>query len=75
MPVKQIPDSRFLYGTYLAEMKNPVFLSYLKEEEKKLESLRSVLKQQAEHSKRAEDSLAEVEEKLSVNREVQNEMQ
>ena len=75
MPVKQIPESRFLYGTYLAETKNPVFLGYLKEEEKKLESLRSVLKQQAEHSERAEESLAEVEEKLSVNREVQNEMQ
>ena len=75
MVVREIPEKRFLYGTCLVETKNPVFLNYLKDEERKLESLRDILSQQAERSGRAKESLAEVEEKLSINREVQNEMQ
>lgn len=75
MPVREIPPKRFAYGTCLIEKKNPVFLNYLKEEERKLESLQAVLREQAEHSERAAESLAETEEKLFLNREVQNEMQ
>lgn len=64
----------FRYGEYLRETKNPVFMDFLKDEETRLERLQSGLKKQAEHSMRAGESLKEVEERLSMNREVQNEM-
>lgn len=64
----------FRYGTYLRKTKNLVFAEFLKEEERKLLALRKNLEKQAEHSERAGESLKDVEEKLSMNREVQNEM-
>lgn len=67
-------EKNFRYGKVLRETKNPVFLDYLKDEESKLESLKENLMKQAEHSERAKESLKDVEEKLSMNREVQNEM-
>ncbi len=70
-----VDKNAFLYGTHLLETKNPVFAAYLKEEEKKLEDLCAILAKQAEHSERAQESLKEVEAKLAINREVQNEMQ
>lgn len=70
----KVQEKHFRYGEYLRETKNPVFADYLKAEESKLESLRTSLLKQAEHSKRAGESLREVEERLSMNREVQNEM-
>lgn len=68
------PEKYYRYGKYLIETKNPVFLEYLKDEEMKLMSLKANLLKQAEHSERAGESLKEVEEKLSMNREVQDEM-
>lgn len=67
-------EKHFRYGDYLRETKNPVFEDFLKDEEMKLLSLSENLSRQAEHSERAKESLREVEEKLSMNREVQNEM-
>lgn len=67
-------EKDYRYGTYLRNMKNPVFLDYLKDEETKLLSLKANLEKQAVQSERAKESLREVEEKLSLNREVQNEM-
>lgn len=64
----------FRYGTYLRKTKNPVFAEFLKEEERKLLALKENLEKQAEHSERAGESLKDVEEKLSMNREVQHEM-
>ena len=69
-----VNEKDFRYSRFLREKKNPVFLDYLKDEESKLESLRENLAKQAETSDRAKESLREVEEKLSMNREVQNEM-
>lgn len=65
----------FRYGAYLIETKNPVFLEYLKDEERKLSALKERLRMQAGGSVRAVESLREVEEKLRENLEVQNEMQ
>ena len=67
-------EKDFRYSIYLRKKKNPVFLDYLKDEEQKLLSLKENLLKQVEHSERAKDSLREVEEKLSMNREVQDEM-
>lgn len=67
-------EKMFRYSTYLRKTKNPVFIEYLKDEEAKLLSLKENLMKQAEHSERARESLREVEEKLSMNREVQDEM-
>ncbi|MBQ7795225.1 MAG: SAM-dependent methyltransferase [Lachnospiraceae bacterium] len=67
-------EKRFRYSEYLRKTKNPVFIDYLKDEENKLLSLKENLMKQAEHSERAKESLKDVEEKLSMNREVQNEM-
>lgn len=64
----------FRYGTYLRKTKNPVFAEFLKEEERKLLALKENLEKQAERSERAGESLRDVEEKLSMNREVQHEM-
>ena len=67
-------DKNYRYGTYLRAQKSQVFKDYLKDEEEKLLSLKANLEKQAVHSERAKESLMEVEEKLSINREVQNEM-
>lgn len=69
-----IAEKRYRYGSYLRNTKNPVFLDFLKDEEAKLLALRGNLEKQAGKSERAQESLREVEEKLSWNREVQNEM-
>ncbi len=67
-------EKRYRYGTYLKNTKNQVFLDFLKDEEAKLVTLKRNLEKQASQSERAQESLREVEEKLSLNREVQNEM-
>ncbi|MBR5268237.1 MAG: SAM-dependent methyltransferase [Lachnospiraceae bacterium] len=67
-------EKRYRYGTYLKETKNQVFLDFLKDEEAKLLTLKQNLEKQAVQSERAKESLKEVEDKLSLNREVQNEM-
>lgn len=67
-------EKRYRYGTYLVNTKNPVFGDFLKDEEAKLLTLKANLEKQAVQSERAKESLNEVEEKLSLNREVQNEM-
>ncbi len=67
-------EKRYRYGAYLRDTKNPVFIDFLKDEEEKLLSLIANLEKQAAHSERAKESLKEVEEKLSLNREVQHEM-
>ena len=67
-------EKDFRYSVYLRNTKNAVFMDFLKEEEEKLLSLRENLAKQAETSERAKESLRDVDEKLSMNREVQNEM-
>lgn len=67
-------EKNLRYGIWLRSVKHPVFLDYLKDEEAKLAALSENLKKQAENSDRAKESLRDVEEKLSLNREVQNEM-
>ena len=67
-------EKRYRYGSYLRNTKNPVFLDFLKDEEGKLLTLKGNLEKQAVQSERAKESLKEVEEKLSMNREVQHEM-
>ena len=67
-------EKEFRYSPYLRNTKNAVFADYLKDEEQKLLSLRANLEKQAETSERAKESLKDVDEKLSMNREVQNEM-
>ena len=69
-----VSEKSYRYGTYLKNTKNPVFLDFLKDEEAKLLTLKDNLEKQAVQSERAKESLKEVEEKLSLNREVQNEM-
>lgn len=68
-------DRNFRYGEYLIRTGNPVFMEYLREEERNLLSLAERLKKQAAGSVRAAASLKEVEEKLKENQEVQHEMQ
>jgi len=68
-------DRDFLYGEYLIQAKDPVFLDFLKDEEKKLLALSENLEKQAKMSERAMESLKDVTEKLTYNREVQHEMQ
>ena len=67
-------DKDFRYSPYLRNQKHPVLIAYLKDEEEKLLTLKANLEKQAEASERAKESLRDVEEKLSMNREVQNEM-
>lgn len=67
-------EKRYRYGTYLKRTKNQVFMDFLKDEEAKLLILKANLEKQASQSERAKESLKEVEEKLSLNREVQDEM-
>ena len=73
-PAEEPTEIDFRYSPYLRTAKNAVFVDYLKDEEQKLLSLRANLEKQAETSERAKESLKDVDEKLSMNREVQNEM-
>jgi len=70
-----LEDKDFLYGDCLLRDKTPVFMQFLKEEERKLCALSENLKEQAKTSARAMESLKEAEQKLLHNREVQDEMQ
>ena len=67
-------EKKYRYGTCLRSGNHPVFAAYLKDEEEKLLSLKANLEKQAVHSERARESLRDVEEKISMNREVQNEL-
>lgn len=73
IPAELSPD--FLYGNYLIGTGNPVLLRFLKEEEEKLSELSFKLSKIAEVSEGARNNLSEVERKLALNREVQDEMQ
>lgn len=76
--IKQDPEELspdFLYGRYLIGTGNPVLLRFLKEEEKKLSELSVRLSEIVEESEGARKNLSEVEQKLALNREVQDEMQ
>lgn len=68
-------EKSFVYGEFLAEARDPVFLSFLKEEENSLCRLMDKLRAQENGSERAAASLKEIGQRLSYNREVQNEMQ
>ena len=70
----KMTEKDFRYSPLLKNGKHPVFLAYLKDEEEKLLTLKGNLEKQAAASDRAKESLRDVEEKLSMNREVQNEM-
>ena len=68
-------DSRMLYGDYLIQTKNPVLLTYLKEEETKLLRFIEDLSAKAGDSERAAERLSELKLQLKENQEVQHEMQ
>ena len=68
-------DSRMLYGDYLIQTKNPVLLTYLKEEEAKLLRFIDDLSAKAGDSGRAAERLSELKLQLKENQEVQHEMQ
>lgn len=68
-------DSRMLYGDYLIRTKNPVLLTYLKEEEAKLLRFIVDLSAKAGDSERAAERLSELKLQLKENQEVQHEMQ
>ena len=68
-------DSRMLYGDYLIRTKNPVLLTYLKEEEAKLLRFIEDLSAKAGDSERAAERLSELKLQLNENQEVQHEMQ
>ena len=68
-------DSRMLYGDYLIRTKNPVLLTYLKEEETKLLRFIEDLSAKAGDSERAAERLSELKLQLKENQEVQHEMQ
>lgn len=68
-------DSRMLYGDYLIRTKNPVLLTYLKEEEAKLLRFIEDLSAKAGDSERAAERLSELKLQLKENQEVQHEMQ
>ena len=68
-------DSRMLYGDYLIRTKNPVLLTYLKEEEEKLARFIGDLSAKAGSSERAAERLSELKVQLRENQEVQHEMQ
>ena len=68
-------DSRMLYGDYLIRTKNPVLLTYLKEEEAKLLRFIEDLSAKAGDSERAAERLSELKLQLKENQEVQYEMQ
>lgn len=68
-------NSRMLYGDYLIRTKNPVLLTYLKEEEAKLLRFIEDLSAKAGDSGRAAERLSELKLQLKENQEVQHEMQ
>ena len=68
-------DSRMLYGDYLIRTKNPVLLTYLKEEEAKILRFLGDLSAKAGDSGRAAERLSELKLQLKENQEVQHEMQ
>ena len=68
-------DSRMLYGDYLIRTKNPVLLTYLKEEEEKLARFIGDLSAKAGSSERAAERLSGLKLQLKENQEVQHEMQ
>ena len=68
-------DSRMLYGDYLIRTKNPVLLTYLKEEEEKLARFIGDLSAKAGSSERAAERLSGLKVQLRENQEVQHEMQ
>lgn len=68
-------DSRMVYGDYLIRTKNPVLLTYLKEEEAKLLRFIDDLSAKAGDSERAAERLSELKLQLKENQEVQHEMQ
>ena len=68
-------EGRVLYGDYLIRTKNPVLLTYLKEEEAKLQRFIGDLSAKAEDSGRAAERLSELKLQLKENQEVQHEMQ
>ena len=68
-------DSRMLYGDYLIRTKNPVLLTYLKEEEAKFLRFIDDLSAKAGDSERAAERLSELKLQLKENQEVQHEMQ
>lgn len=65
----------FSYSPYLIGEKHPVFLEYLKQEEKKLAAICGNLETMPDRSERAEESLRGLRKKLEYNQEVQHEMQ
>lgn len=71
----RLEDHNYIYSPWLIAAKHPVFLAYLKDEEKKYINLTEQLSPQTAHSERARESLKEIEEKLSYNRRIQYEMQ
>ena len=68
-------EKALAYGEFLIRVKDPVLLSYLEEEERRLFGLLSSLSAAAESSERAMERKRETEAALSMNREVWNEMQ
>ena len=67
-------EKDYRYSPYLRAQKHPVFVDFLKDEEEKLLTLKANLEKLTEQSERAKESLKEVEDKLSMNREVQHEL-
>ena len=70
-----LTDAGALYGDYLIRTKNPVLLTYLKEEEAKLLRFIGDLSAKAGDSERAAERLSELKLQLRENQEVQHEMQ
>ena len=70
-----LTDAGALYGDYLIRAKNPVLLTYLKEEEAKLLRFIDDLSAKAGDSERAAERLSELKLQLKENQEVQHEMQ
>lgn len=74
-PEPDFGEKALAYGEFLIRAKDPVLLSYLEEEERRLFGLLSSLSAAAESSERAMERKRETEAALSMNREVWNEMQ
>lgn len=65
-------DRIYRYGTCLIKRKDPVFLCYLREEERQLMALCTLLEHQKERSERAGLRLLEAQADLAYNRKIQN---
>lgn len=65
-------DRIYRYGTCLIKRKDPVFLRYLREEERQLAALCELLEKQKERSERAGLRLLEAQADLAYNRKIQN---